>query len=748
MREDKLLTAASSHTASRWFLPAIIALYIVISAIYIWQVPHFEGPDERQHFAYIEWLAEGKGFPPQGDAAFKTLVEQEAGQSPLYYLLASIPARLIGITAPPIIYRENPHAFSGSGLGGLPDNENVAIHYPDDGQPLAGGWLALYVARIISLLFGILLIVCVYGLAQEVFPKIPAIAWSAALLAAVTPQVVFIGSVTSNDVPAAATSALTLWLLAMLVRRGPSTWRTIGVGIAFGLALLTKTSAVALALPIGAGVAWLWLSGRYPLKTVLKTAVFLAVACLLVAGWWFLRSWILFDAPLGLSTHDQTPWAIGGPIGKLHTPFARWQDVFRSYWIAFGWGTIRPNIWIYRIITVISAASLAGMVLAVWRWRRRTNHSISISIVLIVLLFFSVLGVGISLEIWMRRVVASYGRLMFPALSAIVILLVIGWYALHPKLPLVIGGLFAVLTLTAPFWLIRPAFSLPEFLEPDEIAELSPSIGWLYGTTIDNPVAELMSATPLEQSMGAGGILPVEICWRIIAQSKRPFSVLVHIIGPENRLVTNRRTYPGLGSYPTNIWQPDDVFCDVVQIFIWSNLAETLVYEIEIAMIDLEEGKRLLAFDAGGNPIEATFASKILLIASGSQEDYPSTEAGGEAIQLVDYSRPENWFAGKQHDVTLRWGVAEKVDQDYQVFVHLRDGVSNSNVAQADGPPVGGWYPTSYWGVGEVIEDKHSFHLPNDIDPGTYNLVVGFYDLLTGERQGSEQDLGSVIVQP
>jgi hypothetical protein len=288
---------------------------------------------------------------------------------------------------------------------------------------------------------------------------------------------------------------------------------------------------------------------------------------------------------------------------------------------------------------------------------------------------------------------------MFPALSAIVILLVIGWHALHPKLPLAIGGLFAVLTIAGPFWLIRPAFRLPEFLGPSEIAEISPTIGWQYGTTIENPIAELMSVTPLEQSMEAGGILPIELCWRVLAQSDRPYSVLVHIIGPENRLVTNRRTYPGLGSYPTNIWQPDDVFCDVVQIFIWSNLAET-------------------------------------------------SEAGGEAIQLVDYSLPEKWFAGKQHDLTLRWGVAEKVDQDYQVFVHLRDGVSNSNVAQADGPPVGGWYPTTYWGVGEVIEDKHSFHLPNDIEPGTYNLVVGFYDLSNGERQGSEQVLGPVTVQP
>ena len=68
----------SPRNDTRWILPAIILLFVITTAIYIWQLPHFEGPDERQHFAYIEWLAEGKGFPLQGDAAFDTPVEQEA----------------------------------------------------------------------------------------------------------------------------------------------------------------------------------------------------------------------------------------------------------------------------------------------------------------------------------------------------------------------------------------------------------------------------------------------------------------------------------------------------------------------------------------------------------------------------------------------------------------------------------------------------------------------------------------------
>ena len=737
-----------SQTYSRWFLPAIITLFVLIAGVYIWQTPHFEGPDERQHFAYIEWLATGKGFPLQGDAAFDTPVEQEAGQSPLYYLLASIPARLVGLTNPAIIYRENPHSFTSVGPPLIPDNDNRAVHYPTDGQPLAGGWLAFYLARILSLAFGILLLISTYGLAREVFPEVPQIAWMTTLLVAVTPQVIFISSVISNDIPSAALSGLTLWLLAIFLRRGPTNWRAIGVGLAFGLAILTKTSAIALALPIAVAFGWLWLSGRLSFGDTFKFGLLTLLSTLLIVGWWFARSWALYDSPLGLETHDRTAWAIGKPGAKLHEPFARWQDVFRSYWISFGWGTIRPRVWVYDLLVVLSLIAGVGFLMAAWRWLRRPNRTITVRIVLLALLALSVFVVAFALELWMRRVVASYGRLMFPALSAITILLVAGWYAVHPKLPYVTTGLVALLAMTAPFWLLKPAFSIPTPLDETAISQLEPTISWFYGPSADEPIAELLRVTPLEESLGAGGILPVEVCWRSLAQTTQPYTVLVHIIGPENQLVTNRRTYPGLGRYPTTIWHPDEVFCDEVRLFIWHDLPETLVYQIEVAMLDQETKERVPVFDAQGNPVAATFASQVLLYALDGRKPFSDAQVNGEAIQLVTYDLPETWRVGQDHDYVLRWGVTGDMNQDYQVFAHLRDPNTQENLVQADGPPLGGWYPTSWWPAGEIITDNRSFSVPAETPPGTYDLYVGFYDLATGVRFGSEHLLGSIEVQP
>ena len=59
---------------------------------------------------------------------------------------------------------------------------------------------------------------------------------AAAAFVAFMPQVIYHSSHVSNDVLAAAFSALALWLLARLVRLGVSPWRALAVGAAQGLA--------------------------------------------------------------------------------------------------------------------------------------------------------------------------------------------------------------------------------------------------------------------------------------------------------------------------------------------------------------------------------------------------------------------------------------------------------------------------------------------------------------------------------
>ena len=78
--------------------------------------------------------------------------------------------------------------------------------------------------------------------------------------------------------------------------------------------------------------------------------------------------------------------------------------------------------------------------------------------------------------------------------------------------------------------------------------------------------------------------------------------------------------------------------------------------------------------------------------------------------------------------IALYWRAAQPIEKDYKIFVHLIDA-SGRVLAQHDGVPADGSYPTSQWRAGDLVVDAHE--LKADTAPGTYSLVVGMYDPAT-----------------
>ncbi len=735
------------------FLPlsGIVILFLLLGSIYLWLIPPFEGPDEAQHIAYIRWIITEGSLPPQGSEAWQTGIEQQSGQSPLYYFVASLPARLVDISNPPAVYRPNPY-FIGPRPRHVFDNDNRAIHYPSDTNPLRGGWLALYLARGVTLTFGALLVISVYGLARQIWPEPRTVALSAAFLVAVTPQVLYISSMASNDIPAAALSTLAIWLFAVYWRQHQTLspiW-AVAVGIVLGLAGLTKVSAFVWAIPIGLGLSWLWLSGRRSLGQVMQFGLTLTLSVMAVAGWWLVRNWLFYGSPFGLDPHNQTPWAI--PPGAQLDPFLlRWLEVWRSYWLALGWGTIRlgywPSSWPYTLFFLLLFLALVGWLYGIWLWRRQPEKRPEVTnLIFLSFLLVGVLVTAAFLESWMHRVMAPHGRLLFPASGAITLFLILGWRHLHPRLPLLACSYIAALGILTPFILIYPAYTHTT-LTPAEIAALPPAIGWRFGETSTPPFAELISFTPRQTTIYAGEILQVELCWRALAIVEQEYSVMVQIIGPENGLISSRRSYPGEGRHPTSLWQPGQVWCENFHLSISPDLESTLVYRLEVGIFDEVNNRRLTATDSTGNLLSHTFIDAVRLVQPATQQfitGLPTTPN----LHLVNDQHSSTWQIGVSTSLTLTWVVPAPVTQDYQVFIHLRDLQTGENIFQVDGPPVQGWYPSSWWSPNELIADVRTFTIPADLLPGTYRLVVGMYDLATGTRPIPEIDLGVVQIEP
>jgi hypothetical protein len=131
-------------------------------------------------------------------------------------------------------------------------------------------------------------------------------------------------------------------------------------------------------------------------------------------------------------------------------------------------------------------------------------------------------------------------------------------------------------------------------------------------------------------------------------------------------------------------------------------------------------------------------------------EPSPSQELGaqwGESVLLHGYDLQT---LADSLDVTLYWQAKERMDASYKVFVHLVDPATGVVVTQHDAVPREWGYPTSWWEVGEVVEDTAILSL-DGVGSGEYELWVGLYDAETGARlpayaAGGEQVVDAALL--
>ncbi len=451
----------------------------------------------------------------------------------------------------------------------------------------------------------------------------------AAALVAFNPQFLFVSALVTNDALLVALSAALLWLAVRrpaigsigLGTRGvgfgePSSaqapspqppaplWKVkgqplihaIAIGSVLGLALITKQSAIILA-PVAAlsvlersiatersrsgGARWLALSPRH-----LVTLSVCAGVALLVCGWWYARNLRLYGDLFGLAAFQAefatqpfdaaSPAAWASALGQLHD----------SFWARFGWMNVRPPAWTIWCFGGVEAAAIAG-----WLWRltddqttigaegaggaQKRSFGLS-SFVLGLGLWWPLLALPLLALGWIvsfaltAGLVAWQGRLLFPALPAIAILLAWGLTALgsrrlavgSPQHRLLATGYWLLATgyclvaLWLPFGVIRPAYPFHTLAEQDALARLGTQVYGGFGMAGD-PRVELRGWR-MEQAPRAGATLDLALTWRAIARLDRDWVVFVHLVDAGGTIVAEDNRQPQAGVFPTAQWAAGD----------------------------------------------------------------------------------------------------------------------------------------------------------------------------------------------
>ncbi len=698
-------------------LAVIAVVYLAFGVLHLTRTPMFEKPDEEWHAAYVYFLLEQRRLPPLVIDPEQNPALQIAGHPPLFYAASALLLQVTGHTQVSPALQRNPF-WGYPALGTTPDNKNRFLHAAGElGDP---NYRPLYLLRGLSLLLGVGAVFAAYGIGLALTQQMTLALMSAALVA-VLPQYSFIASSVSNDALVATLSGLGLLALVHASAQEGSWRHWVWFGLLASLAALTKTSA--LLLPIfGASVAVVLGVRRQSWRTGAIGVASSLGLWLALCGWWYARNFLQFGDPLGVGVHMA---AYGRSIASEGWRILdQWQRTSVTFWAAFGWSNVQFPGWVYAILRALEVLALTGLLGYLLRQRRRLLNGTMWAVVL------GYTGLTFAAYLWWTTTVTgTLGRLLFPVLAPLAVLIVRGLSRWSYKVLAAAWSFVAVMALLAPAY-IMPAYRPPASLPPAVRADKRDMAPVSFET-----LAHLVDAQVSPQRVAPGEVAAVKLCWEPLSETERNYVLFVQILDETNRKIGERNTYPGLGRYPTSQWQPGQPFCDVVEVPTEATASAPAVYSVVAGLYDPETGHNLAMTGANGDALGLLTVDQIKLVGPGASLPVSATKLDvnfADVIALVGYEiGPMD--AADQIPVTLYWQARAPTQSDYTVFVHLVSA-DGQRIAQADSPPQEGRYPTRFWDPGETVPDRHLLQLPPALAAGDYSILVGLYLPETGER--------------
>jgi hypothetical protein len=684
-------------------LAVILGLFVLLGVLNSVVTPLFEAPDELWHFSFVRYLALHKALPVQPREGADIWL-RESGQPPLYYLAAAPIVAAFDTSDFPDFVRFNV-AHPAVTLNSQSTAPNVFIHTPYEAFPYRGSVLAIHVLRLCTLLWGAGAVLGVYLVARESAPECEWMAFAAASLTAFNPHFIYISSVVNNDAAVACLATLAVWQCLRLLKNPASRAHPIGLGVVLGLALLGKLSALALLGVVGLALLLLWRRDRDTRAFFTRALIVFGLA-LLIAGWWYARNWRLYGDPLGWSV-----WLAHAGVEVLTLPdlLRQLPQVAERFWSPYD--ALFPA-WMLWLVAAATLAAIAGWIKALVK--REMPAGLFGEGLILSAVWFAVLC--LSLLRFMSLTPAANGRLLFPGIAAFATLWVWGFRFVLPEkwaargLGGVVAGLL-LLSLYSPLCGIAPRFASPLVNSVAALKGMTPFDAAEFGAV------QVVGLSVARDTLEPGAAAEVTLYWRALATPSPDLRVVVRLWTAGGRLLAQRDTAPAGETYPPDLWQPGDVIRDV----------HTLPVDADGPAMG-----RVSVSVADGDVVLGEVSSPLLLRLTGPAEGAadalrPLDDRVGDALEMRGYAVVHG---GARVTLTLSWDVTTMLPEDYTGFAQVFDA-EGKLIAQGDGPPLGGDYPSSYWQAGERLTDTRIIET-GGAQPAY--LLVGFYRLDDGVR--------------
>ena len=467
--------------------------------------------------------------------------------------------------------------------------------------------------------------------------------------------------------------------------------------------------------------------------------VFVVVAAsTLTGGWWYARNLILYSDPLLWRYISR--WYGGARPRDFGQLLHRFWEGLPSYWGVFGWLNIAWPDWVYRLLSVLSVAAGLGLVVFLVKYVRGKREAVN-PFALDMVLLWTFLSLA-AVSRWIMVAGGLQGRLLFPAISALSVLLILGWTSLFPRrwqqraAAVWVTGLL-ILALVTPPALLAPAYAQPRLLDPKQVPhDMIP-----MSLRIDNAV-ELIGYRTEPDVVQPDTVVNVILYWRVFQPVDHDFSSFVTLLGRNLKDIGSIDTFPGLGSFPTSRWPVGKMIEDVYPIRIDADAEAPALITISTGWYNVTTRKGPDLVDPQG--VGTTFVGKFKL-APAQWPPVPQTTLADFANQIRLASYAITRSDSQSINLSLEWVCKSKPGRDLTVFAHVLDEKGTS-LALKDQPPLAGDYGTSAWEPGEVIRDRMVIPLPADSNGSSaHGIEVGLYDPTTGERLSVLDQFGQIV---
>ncbi|MBS1868508.1 MAG: DUF2142 domain-containing protein [Actinobacteria bacterium] len=456
--------------------PAPLALLLVVSALLgtTWAValPPLQGPDEAEHFAYVQHLAE-TGSPPSsstpgGVGTYATEELRALDQLGLRAMLANPFARPMWSAADQQRWarfeRTLPPGARSDGDGPNFAAKNPPLYYVYEAVAyrLSPG-TSLFARLLATRLASVLLLVATVALTWAAVAELTRRTWARVLatgVVALQPQLSFIGAIVNPDILLVALSTAFVALSIRTLARGRTVRRVVGLCALAALAALTHGRGLALLPPLVVVLALSWWRERPPARVLARwlaagVALVAALAVVLLAGGRSLYGGQLAafqDSGFDLRQFASYLWQFYLPPLPTMQPRIGPAYGFRQVFVETFYGTfgsldVHLPARVYALLQVASVLGLVALYTAVVvRWRElRARGRVALGLAATALSGIVFLHVASYLALLDGPDPVIVGRYLLPLISLFALALTF----VATSLPRRLGPLFAAVVLGA-----------------------------------------------------------------------------------------------------------------------------------------------------------------------------------------------------------------------------------------------------------------------------------------------------------